>query len=479
MSPVRDTGNNTNDMLDIFEEKKIFKIEAQNAAVAKRRPISNGMRNLVNAVLIFCCLLLPSSIFFLPSVISAADAIQASLTLGDAEQSAENHSQRLKSLKYEQKAAEERSSYQKTLGYPKLALDGSYRYITSVQEITLPIPNSNPVKFGDNSNYSIGPLLTWTAWDSGGVFNAHKSATAAAEARKNEAEAMRRQVVFSARSAYFQLALAGEQVMLYADALKLSSAQYEDIRINVRAGTKSRADELKAHQEVLARMKQLRQTQADMASALSDLSALTGAEYAQPKLESLDSMLGRFEPYMDSKLDEKHPALEVFAKSAEASGYAAKSAGSGNWPKVQLSAKSSMDYPNGTKLESYNQNTFSATLNWALFEFGAVKNRVNESENAMSAGLQRRGQALSDFRRDWAKTMEQLSNLRDQKKMNEISVAETDELSKIIYKTYKSGSISFLEVENVNFKALEAKIQSARTKVQMLMNLAVIANLAE
>lgn len=446
-------------------------------------------------VLIVLCLLLPSSIFpappcftgrgeaspfrggLLPSFAFAAE--EDVLSLDDAVNSALDYSPKLKAAQSEQSAYGERAGAQKTQLYPRLTLDGTYKYVTSVQEIALPLPNFKPVKFGDNSNYSIGPMAAWMLWDFGVIRNSYKSAAAVAESKKNEAEAARRQVVLNARAAYFQIALASEQVTLYSDALKLSNAQYEDIKLNVRAGTKSRADELQAHQEVLARMKQLRQARADLQASLTELSSVTGTKYGDVKLESIDSMLSKYEPYRKAKLNESHPALLVYQKNAESAEYVMRGAGSGRWPKIQLSAKSSLDYPNGMKLESYNQNTLGAGLSWTLFEAGAVNNRVNESRNMAAASSQRGKQALADFRRDWSKTMNQISNLDDQRSLNEISVSETEELVKIIYKTYKTGSISFIEVENANFKALEAKIQSAKTKVQTLINLAALANLAE
>lgn len=412
-----------------------------------------------------------------PGVTYAEEA--AALNLAQTEISAVDYSPKLKALRSEQSAYAERAGAQKTQLYPRLSLDGAYKYVTTVQEITLPIPNSKPVKFGDNSNYSVGPMASWTLWDFGVIRNSYKSAYAVSESKKAEAEAARRQVVFAARSAYFQIALAGEQVALYADALKLANAQYEDIKLNVKAGTKSRVDELHAHQEVLARTKQLRQAQADLKSALTDLTAVTGKDYGEVKLESMDAMLAKFEQYGRAKLNENHPALLAYRKVSESAEYAMRGAGSGRWPKIQLSAKSSLDYPNGTKTESYNQNTFGAALSWTLFEAGAVNNRVNESKDNAETAARRGDQALADFRRDWDKTMNQLANLNDQKALNETSVSETAQLAGIVYKTYKTGSISFIEVENANFKALEAKIQSARTKVQILMNLAVLANLAE
>ena len=402
------------------------------------------------------------------------------LTLSEAENLALGYSPRLKSLAAEQKAYEQRSLAQKTQSYPKLTLDGSYRYITTVPEIELPARSMSPVKMGDNTNYSVGPALNWTVWDSGGVKNTYRSAAAAWEAKKHEGEAARLQVLFASRAAYFQVALASEQEELLSDALKLANAQYEDIKLNVKAGTKSRADELKAHQEVLARMRQLSQSKSDKASALRELSAVTGQTgYAGLKIESIDTLLGIFERFERTSLDPKHPGLEALAKYAQSFDYSGRAAGSGNLPKLQLSVKSTLDYPNTTKLESFNQNTAAAAFSWPLFESGASQKRGVENEEYSKAYSGRKNQLESDLKKDWDKALEQLASLKEQKQINDISVLETVELSAITYKAYKTGSISFIEVENANFKALEAKMQSAKTKVQMLMNLAVLASISK
>ena len=401
------------------------------------------------------------------------------LAISEIENSAREYSPRLKSLISEQKAARERAAAQKTQFYPKLFLDGSYKYNSNVPQIELPLAGFKPIQFGDNANYSIGPAASWTLWDAGVMGNAYRSAYTAAEAKNDEVETVRRKVILEARESYFQATLAGEQVKLYTDALKLAQAQYDDIKINVQAGTKNLVDELQSHQEVLTRMRQLRQSKADTVSALVDLSAVTGKDYHEAEFESMDNMLLRFEPFITLKLNKNHPSLAAYTKIAESTEYLRRASEAARWPKLMLSAKSSLDYPNGMKLESCNQNAVGATVNWTLFESGASRNRIKENEDIKAARLNSGEQALADISRQWDKNMEQVRSLEDQRQLNEISVAETDRLAQIIYKTYKTGSISFLEVENANFKALEAKIQSARTKVQILMSLAILADMAE
>jgi outer membrane protein TolC len=309
-------------------------------------------------------------------------------------------------------------------------------------------------------------------------------------------------VALATRFSYFQLALAGEQMVLYADALRLSQTQYNDIHLQAAAGNKSRKDELSAHQDVLSRQKQLSQARADMASALRDLSGLTGVIYssaccvpidmrvagtlpantAVPTLsvatEPLDTLLARFLPSRSSVVWEDHPDLQSFTRLAESARLAAKSARENLLPRVQVSAKTSFDYPNGPVLETINQNTAGVTLNWPLFEGGASESRANDDAEQEKAALSRRDQKASDFRRDWDKAQDQLVTLAEQERLNELAAAEADELARITFRSYQSGGVTYIEVQNANYRALEAKIQLARTKVQMLMNLAVLTSLS-
>jgi len=432
-----------------------------------------------------------------------ADAPLLSLNLADSEKNAQNNSSRLKSLLYEQNAAGSRAEELRTQFYPRLSFDGTYKYLTAVQEILVPLPGVGALQFGDHNNYSVGPQLSWMAWDSGARNGSYRSAAAAAEAKSLLAEAARSQVLLSARASYFRVALAGEQVTLYADSLKLAEAQYADIQINVRAGTRSLSDELFAHQAVLARMKELRQARADMASALRDLAAITSQDFqcdvsapvdsrvtgpfpesvssptAIVKIESIDSLLDKFEPLSKTKLNENLPGIKTYSKSAEAAVFARRGAGADKWPRLQLLARSSIEYPNGNQPVSYNQNAFGATLNWSLFESGLTNKREAEQESESNSALELEKQARSDYARDWDKITDQLANLEEQRKINEIAVSEAARLAEITYKSYTAGSATYLEVEDANFKSLEAKIESASTKVQILLNLAGLASLGE
>jgi len=77
------------------------------------------------------------------SVRANAEESAGLLTLAGVEKSAAEYSPQLKSLVADQQAARERASTQKTQYYPKFYLDGSYKYVTEVPQIELPIPGFN------------------------------------------------------------------------------------------------------------------------------------------------------------------------------------------------------------------------------------------------------------------------------------------------------------------------------------------------
>jgi hypothetical protein len=66
-----------------------------------------------------------------------------------------------------------------------------------------------------------------------------------------------------------------------------------------------------------------------------------------------------------------------------------------------------------------------------------------------------------------------------QEEINAGSVKETEELAALTYDSYRSGQARFVEVEAANLRALEAKVQEARTKVEMLVQLAIMRSLSK
>ncbi|MFA6003864.1 MAG: TolC family protein [Elusimicrobiota bacterium] len=417
--------------------------------------------------------------------------------LAAVETAAVRNSSTLKALDQELAASRSRADSRWSGLWPRLYADASWKYISEVPAMTVA---GRSQALGDHRNYSVGPALGWTIWDQGALRQAWKSAQTAAQSKDAELRAAGLQLRLRARAAYFQAQLDLEQVRLLADALKLAQDQYRDIEARRQAGASSFIDSLSAHQEELHRRRLFRQARADLAAALRDLFALTGEE-AQVALSlpfaagavlpegsepasvavTLDppgQALALLESAARAGFDPEHPRLRQLAEAARSGRQAAAGIRAGLWPRIQVQAKTSLDYPNGPVLEKFRQDTVAASAAFPIFEFGRTRREAGEAEHLASALDQRLAQLKRDLNRDWSKARDQFASLQAQSEIDRISVRETKELARRIYDSYKAGRSTFLEVQSANLKELEAQVQAARTDAQKLMQLALLDDLA-
>ncbi len=417
---------------------------------------------------------------------SHLDASVHHLTLIDIENQALNSSHMAKAVNAESDAAENKVDSQQSLLYPKLTLDGTYKYITEVP--TLKFPGGASTPFGDHQNYSIGPQLAWNLLDFGATRKLAQGARALKTSKDAEKKIAHRQIRLTARLAYFKIQLKAEQQRLVLDSLNLAESQYNDIQNRMNAGSSNRIDLLAAHKEVLNLKLQSRQLQSDLSSDFRDLNALIGqSESSQHSdlrgLDPIHTSLQTFNKYEDVLLNEEalsqHPVVKMHSSNAESLRLISESLSANKLPKLSLFLKTSIDYPNGPILENINQNTVGLSLSAPLYEGGRSSSEASEKQNLALAVDHRREQARVDIYRDWQKAKDQLKGFREQREIHDNSVKESIERAKLVYGSYRAGRSSFLEVQSANLHALQAKVQSTTNDVQILIQLAYLASLSE
>jgi outer membrane protein TolC len=435
----------------------------------------------------------------LPHLSEAAEPFE--LQLAKAEAAALEASNLIHAARSELRAADEKGDQGFSLLWPRLSLDASDRYSTVVPELSL-APNQPKKKFGDHNVYSVGVGALWTIWDSGNAYNLYRGAAALREGKQAELEARQREIRLRARLSYFQTQLMAERARLLADSLKLSQSQAKDIELRLKAGASSRIDALASQNDVLVRRGQYRAARADLALALRDLFALTGlgaemdpsvpeaagldsapadteAATLTLRAQSLESSLAELSPAENAPLNPELPQTRALKAAATAARRQGDAYQSGHWPRIQVSARSSYDYPNGPVLETIQQNSFAVSGTWPIFSFGQVSSQAAEQEALASAAESRALAVSADLRRDWLKSKDRLKALKDQKVLDEQSVAATGSLYKLVYSAYQNGSSSFLEVQSAELKAFESKVRLASTETQMLIELAMLSSLSE
>ncbi len=430
----------------------------------------------------------------------AAEIPRWDLSLPQAVQAALQSSARLKSAESAASAADSSARAQFGPLLPRLSLDGSYRYLTTLPDVTLPF---NPaLAFATHNNYSVGPAASFTLFDGGALYNNWRAAKSAARAQALEAVAIRRQLRLAARLTYFQALQASEQVRLLAESFRVESSQYQDIALRARVGSASQLDELSAYQQVLTRRRQLVQARGDLAVSIREMAALTRTgteldaslplddktpktltpEIEEPTmilaLQPVPDVLSQMDQFSAVSLDSADPRLASLAELARSARLTAKSVAGSNWPTLSVLAKTTFDYPNGPVPESIHQNTFGAFLSFPLFTGGGTWYRVKEEEQRARSADESREQTGLDLERDWRKARDQLKALRLQDAINGQSVEAAVKLARLEYESYQAGRSRFLDVEDANLRLLQAKIESSRNEVQLLIQLANLESLS-
>ncbi|OFZ55622.1 MAG: hypothetical protein A2428_12235 [Bdellovibrionales bacterium RIFOXYC1_FULL_54_43] len=418
----------------------------------------------------------------------AAHARPEVLELGfrEAEQQALASSNRLKAALSDANAAREQADAQYAALFPRVSLDGNYRYISEVPRLAVS-PAFPPIQFGAHSNYSIGPALNYTLWDTGTARKSYRGALKLAEARDEDRKNTQLQLLFSVRSSYVRVLLALEELRLVNDTLRLARAQNRDVTSRYQAGAATRLDLVTSGRQTLNYELQFAQRQAALATNLKDLLALVSATGAfdidridrpgPPNVENVSLVL-KFDSFQKLLAQENRseppppdgsqPQIQAQSLLSESLELAAASQRALLYPTVQLSAKATLDYPNGPIMERVRQNTVALTLSMPLFEAERARHLAAERVKSAEAAQHRRDQVRLDMERDFTKTRVLLNSLREQQKLAAEDVERSEEAARLFYDSYKAGKVNLTDVQSANVQALQSKVNAARIDAQIL-----------
>ncbi|OGS50438.1 MAG: hypothetical protein A3J79_02030 [Elusimicrobia bacterium RIFOXYB2_FULL_62_6] len=438
------------------------------------------------------------ALFILLFAAAPAGAGELNVTLKTAEESALSASNQYKSALRAAEAAEAAAEAASSPLYPRLALEGALRYNSEVTEMKIGLIRR---PLGDNWNYTFGPSAYYTLFDGGSLRDVYEAARKNAAARKAEAEQVRRQTVLKTRAAYFKMRLALEKVYLIGENLQLALSQLKDMELGVKAGTRSRLDGIRARQETTARRRDLLRARSELSSALRELAFMSGFELNGDVSLPLDArMAGRdyggeaagvfvkADAYADMfermagaatlLADPSPPSADALENAAAAFRLSAEAHRAEWQPRLNLWARSSLDYPNGPNLYSFLQNSASLSLALPLFESGRSEEKRREGELNAKAALERRDEVLRAAGRDFYEARDAYRALRSEQELNSAAVAEAEEAARLSYDAYNTGSGTWLEVESANLKVLQAKTAAASVSAEILLKLSLLDSLS-
>lgn len=429
-------------------------------------------------------LFMASETFATPSTIS--------LSLSEAESRALSASDQLKSSAADQKAAASQADAQFQYLLPKLSLTGNYTYYNAIPQIT--IFGTQPINFGTNSVYSLGPVLNYTLWDTFASRNAYAASSTLAAARAADHESASLQVLYNTRMAYVQVQLGLEELILIYNSLQLARAQDRDVSIRLRAGAASRLDRVTSQRSVLSYQIQFKQRQAELASSIRDLMTLlkddTPYDLSKPgpdgvptltlalKLETLDSLLAK-----ESSSDlifpgDAQPQIRSQELQAKASDLSAKSTASAKYPKLDLTGGVTYNRPNIPNPIDYWQEYVGLTLTFPLFLGDPSRAQAASQRSQAESAWFRASQTRNNLERDFKKAQDLLTNLKDQQQLAFQDVQESQEQAKLYYAAYKVGKINLIDVQSANNQALQSKVNLARIVAQILNQIVTLKSIS-
>jgi outer membrane protein len=429
-------------------------------------------------------------------VVAWADSLPPfRLSLQDAEQRALKDSNELKSYESMTLMSLEQADSQFGTLLPRLTLNGGYSYTSNIPSFTLPLPGiTEAISFGTNNSYNLGATLSYTLWDTGSSRHAFQGQSLYAQAQDENRKNLQLQLVLRVRATYLKVQLAIEELRLLNDSLDLSRAQNRDIESNFRGGAATRLDKVDSQREVINYELQFEQKQAELASDFRDLLALTQQDprgdftHCGPRdvpgvklvlqLDPLSETLAQASAWSFSPPDENHPAVRSQELLAESSEKSASSAMSLLYPTVQVAATAEMIYPNVVIQQRVEQNIIQVGVSMPLFEGGRTRHLAEEKRMQADASRFMKEQSRIELDRDYAKGLQQLESLRQQRRLALDDVTRSEEAAKLYYTSYRGGSRNLIDVQSANNRALQAKVNAARIDAQLLNQFFILQSIS-
>lgn len=428
--------------------------------------------------------LMVSLLFYPPAASGKRPLLSGLITFSDAEEIALENSHQIASQKYVIQSAGAKAFAEQVKILPNLDFGASSSFQSKIGKISIPALGLER-DVGTHINWSVGPILNWIVWDTGQIWNMSKSLQELADSEGETLDYDTRQVLLNARTAYINVQLAREQVILVSDALQLARAQYTYVFQRKEAGTADLLDLTCAHQEVVDREKDLEQSEGNLRVAKRILVATLGFEPEKEgcdllDVEPIENVLKGLLPEANIYVDiENHPKVKALEDQKRSSELAARSTIAQYFPKINLQGTSTYEYPNLGVNQTIQQNKLMLDLSVPILDWGTIgKESKSHKYRAYSTNEQKK-QTIIDLSRLVSETREKILTLKGLRVANMRAVEDAVKVAQLSFESFKAGKIIFLDVQRANVKALSAKVAAAENDANLAVQVANLLALAE
>jgi outer membrane protein TolC len=196
------------------------------------------------------------------------------------------------------------------------------------------------------------------------------------------------------------------------------------------------------------------------------------------KLDSLSELISAESGAPIDAPDANQPQVRSQSLQSESLRLSADSQTAKFFPTLQISAALTQTLPDVPNPPTYLQKSVGVSLSLPLYLGDPTRHLVDQQKNEAMAAEFRAKQLTEDILRDFSKAQEMLQSLKVQRSLAARDVAQSREESKLYYTSYKAGKINFIDVQNANVQALQAKVNAARIDAQILNQLITLKYLS-
>jgi len=342
--------------------------------------------------------------------------------------------------------------------FPSFDAVARYQRIDESPSFEVPIPflqQTNEVSFMPTESYQAGFAAQQPLFTGGRLYNSYKVAGAGLRSREREMQAVRNDLVFLVKSAYYQILVAQKFAEVAQQSVELLDTHLQDIQRFLDAGLVARVDLLRTEVQKADSEQQLNSALNAVDLAKSAFNNLLDRSLDEPVqlediLEYVPTVIS-LEEATQAALEHR-PEIEALEAAVDMATRHVNIARAGYFPTV--AAQGTYDWQKGTQLEILDEDwhwTVGLSGSMSLWNWGATRAKVAQAraklEQAELELEKLRNSVALEVRQSYLKMGESEKNVA----VSEKAVASAQESYRTTGERYREGvgtNTEVLDAEN-------------------------------
>jgi outer membrane protein TolC len=352
---------------------------------------------------------------------------------------------------------------------PKLDFDASYRHVTDVAQIEMPIPPAGKtIRLGAYDTYDSGITASYVLFSGFAQVNSVRQTEQQVKLGENQASKSEKDIAFQTAMMYRQIQNSQLEISALESAQKRIQIQMSRLQSMLRQGMVLALDTLSLSISRLSYEQKIISARASLETSKEHLANLSGASVtvAPP---STDMPVTDFSEFVSSGIEDLQ-MLEVQKNIAQINRSLAKA---NYYPRIALNAGMRYGRP-GLDMVSNEwmlYGVWAAGLSWNLFSSGADRLQEQAQEITMRK-VQYMQQALGNqYRTRYNNALREMEALQDQLQVIRTTLNLAEKKMKIIESQYRNGMATANDFNDANLELTDVEISYQRYLIRLALKI--------